>query len=212
MPLKAVIFDMDGVLSQTQKLHAKTQSEVLMEETGKKMKPEEITEKYAGTESGTFFEEEADSERPEKMHSQKQDRLYELVEEQGVDPVAGALQLVESLEGEFVLGVASGSQTDFIEKVLSSLCIKEKFDSFTSASEVENGKPAPDVYLKEAERLGVKPENCIVIEDSSAGMKSANSAKMASIGLSENECPADFSVSSLKDFNPEVLEKFYEKA
>ncbi|MFB6115153.1 MAG: HAD family hydrolase [Candidatus Nanohalobium sp.] len=209
MPLKAVIFDMDGVLSKTQKLHAKAQSEILKEETGKEMRPEKITEKYAGMEPGTFFEEEADAERPMDLHSRKQERLYELVEEEGVEPVPGAVELVEGLEDEFVLGVASGSQPEFIEKVLNSLGLEDYFDSFTSASEVERGKPAPDVFLEEAERLSVRPEDCLVIEDGSAGMNGANSAGMTSVGLSESECPADVTVTSLKELDAEKLNKFY---
>lgn len=209
MSLKAVIFDMDGVLSQTQKLHAEAQSQILEEETGKEMRPEEITEKYAGKEPGTFFRKKTEAERPMELYSKKRERLHQLVEEEGVEPVPGALQLVEGLEDEFVLGIASGSQPEFIEKVLDSLGLKKKFRSFTSATEVENGKPSPDVFLEEAERLGVRPENCLVIEDGSAGMRGANSAGMVSVGLSEEECPADASVSSLKNLNAERLGKIY---
>lgn len=208
MPLKAVIFDMDGVLSQTQKLHAKAQSQILKEETGKEMRPEKITEKYAGMEPGTFFREESEKERPMELYEKKQERLYDLAEE-GVEAVPGALELVEDLEGEFILGVASGSQPEFIEKVLDSLGLKEKFDSFTSATEVENGKPSPDVFLEEAERLGVRPENCLVIEDGSAGMEGANSAGMVSVGLSEEDCPADVRVGSLGGLDSRKLKEFY---
>ncbi len=210
-PLKAVIFDMDGVLSQTQKLHARAQSEILEEETGKQMEPERITAEYAGMEPGTFFEEESDTERPMELYSKKQERLHHLVEEEGVKAVPGVLNLIKGLEDDFNIGVASGSHPEFIEKVLDSLGIKENFDSFTSANKVGNAKPAPDVFLEEAKRLDVRPENCLVIEDGSAGMKGANSAGMVSIGLSKSECPADFRVSSLKEFDPQALVKLYSK-
>ena len=209
MPLEAVIFDMDGVLSQTQKLHAKAQSEILREETGKEMRPEEITDKYAGMEPGTVFREESESERPMDLYSKKQERLHQTVEEEGVEPVPGALQLVKDLEDDFVIGVASGSHKKFMEKVLDSLGIKEKFNSFTSATRVERAKPSPDVFLEEAERLGISPENCLVIEDGSAGMRGANSAGMVSVGLSKSECPADFRVDSLEDLDSKTLERFY---
>lgn len=211
MPLKAVIFDMDGILSRTQRLHAKAQSEVLEEETGKDMRPEEITRRYAGREPGTFFEEEADAEKPMEMHSRKQEKLYELAED-SLEAVTGSIDLVKDLEGDYILGVASGSQPEFIEKVLDALEIKESFDSFTSGSEVERGKPSPDVFLEEAERLDVRPENCLVIEDGKAGMKGANEAGMVSVGVYDGESPADHTVSSVKELSLETVERFYREA
>lgn len=83
MPLKAVIFDMDGVLSDTQKLHAKAQSEVL-EEYGVEMSPKEITEKYAGKEPGTLFREESEADNPLDAHTEKQELLYSLVEKKAL--------------------------------------------------------------------------------------------------------------------------------
>lgn len=208
MTLEAVIFDMDGVISRTQKLHSQAQSDVLEKDFSVEMSPAEITERYAGMEPGTLFREETGSDDPKKAHSRKQERLYELVEEEGVEPVEGALDLISKLSEDYIIGVGSGSQPEFIQLVLDNLGISEQFKSYTSGSEVENGKPAPDVYLEEARRLGVDPENCLVIEDSKNGVKSARKAGMTVIGLvesSDQEIGAHLEVCSLEELEVEDI-------
>lgn len=213
MTFEAVIFDMDGVISRTQRLHAQAQSDVLERDFSVEKSPSEITENYAGMEPGTVFREEASADDPRKAHSRKQERLYELVEEKGVEPVEGALELIEELNHYYILGVGSGSQPNFIRLVLDDLGISEYFDSYTSGSEVENGKPAPDVYLEEARRLEVDPENCIVIEDSRHGVKAARDAGMNVIGLLSdvNEgLGADLEVESLTDLEKTDIKELSE--
>jgi HAD superfamily hydrolase (TIGR01509 family) len=210
MPLKAVIFDMDGVLSATQKLHAQAQSKVL-EKYGVEMSPGEITEKYAGREPGTLFREETDTEDPMAAHDKKQEVLYSLVEKEGVESIKGSKELVGDLHRDYRLAVASSSQPDFIQKVLEDLGIEEYFDCIESASNVDNGKPAPDVFLKVAEELGVKPRNCLVIEDGRSGMEGAKKAGMTCIGLvnEEGENPADETIEGLENLDQTSIKKIY---
>ncbi|MFT4892685.1 MAG: beta-phosphoglucomutase family hydrolase [Candidatus Nanohaloarchaea archaeon] len=210
MPLEAVIFDMDGVLSDTQRLHAQAQSQVL-KNYDVEMPPEEITRKYAGREPGTLFRQETDTNKPMEAHAEKQELLHQLVENNGVEKIEGAKKLVKNLHEEYCLAVASSSQPEFIQKVVSDLELEDYFDCIESASEVENGKPAPDVFLKAAEDLGVEPENCIVIEDGRSGMKGAREAGMVCIGLvnGKGDYPAHETVESLKELDRNYMQKLH---
>ncbi|MFB6115930.1 MAG: HAD family hydrolase [Candidatus Nanosalina sp.] len=210
MVLQAVIFDMDGVLSDTQKLHAQAQSKIL-EEYNVEMPPEEITRRYAGKPPGTLFREESPASDPMEAYGKKQNVLYELVEKEGVEPIEGSQQLVRKLDGNYRLGVASSSEPDFIEKVVDSLGLSEYFEVIKSASEVSNGKPAPDVFLETADELGVHPEDCLVIEDGRSGMKGATEAGMVCIGLVDEpeEYPAHKTVTSLSELNEQSIKQIY---
>lgn len=212
MALEAVIFDMDGVLSETQRLHAKAQSEVV-EKYGGKMKAKEITKRYAGKPPGTFFREESDAEDPMEAYSEKQEELYRLVEEKGVAPVEGSRRLVKELNKKYSLAVASSSEPDFIDMIVEALSLKQYFETLESASDVKYGKPAPDVFLEVARKLDVAPENCLVIEDGRSGMKGAREAGMISLGLVEDdaEYPAHETIRSLETLDAEKLESIYQR-
>ena len=79
-------------------------------------------------------------------------------------------------ESNYKVAVASSSNIDHIINNMEKTGLKKYIDKFASGAEVENGKPAPDVFLLAAERLGVKPEECLVLEDSKAGVIAGNSA------------------------------------
>lgn len=210
MVLEAVIFDMDGVLSDTQKLHAEAQSQIL-EEYGVEMSPDEITRKYAGKPPGTLFREESPASDPMEAHGKKQGVLYELAEMEGVEPVEGSQKLVRELFSDYKLGVASSSQPEFIEEVISNLELSKFFDVIKSASEVPNGKPAPEVFLETAKELVVKPEDCLVIEDGISGMRGAKEAGMVCIGLIDKsgDYPAHETINSLSELDKEKIDKIH---
>ena len=98
----------------------------------------------------------------------------------------GAVELLEFLKQNGVrMAVASGSQVYEIEWKLGDTGIIHYFEVFAGGDEVERGKPAPDVYLLAAERLGVSPEDCFVFEDASFGVKSASAAGMKCFGIAD---------------------------
>lgn len=217
MSLEAIVFDMDGVLSRTQQLHARAQADILASEFGIERPPEVLTRKYAGRPPGTAFAEEASAEDPMTAYEQKQRRLFELVEEEGVGAVPGAVELVREMDDDYLLAVASGSEPDFIGVVLEGLGIGEAFDAVWSATEVQQGKPAPDVFEGAAGDLGARPEECLVVEDGRAGMQGASEAGMAVIGVardgeSTEEWPADEVVSSLEKLDCAVVERVHRQA
>lgn len=125
----------------------------------------------------------------------------------GIQEIPGSVSLVRDIRAvSFPLGVASSSPMHFIEKVLHSLRIRDNFSALASSEEVAYGKPAPDVFLLCANRLGVLPRECVVIEDGIAGMEGAKRAGMKCIGLvpdrNKTGYPADLLVERLCELSP----------
>ena len=123
----------------------------------------------------------------------------------------GAVDVVQGLAPRFPLAVASSSPTMLIEYVMSEAGIRSLFKVIVSADEVGRGKPAPDVFLVAAERLGYSPDACAVFEDSSAGILAARAAGMFVIAVPNPHYPphtdalngADLVLDSLLDFRSE---------
>ncbi|MBI2597449.1 HAD family phosphatase [Candidatus Daviesbacteria bacterium] len=209
---KAVIFDMDGVISDTQQLHAEVESK-LLREFQIFLSPKEITKKYAGVSDKTMFKEILNDYKISipnlsNLIFKKWDMIKEISKGK-VIAIPHAIKLVSLLKKHgFKLAIASASTLSFIEYVVTTLAIKDKFDVLVSAQEVISGKPAPDIFFLAAERLKVTPKDCVVIEDGRSGMIGARAAGMKSVGFvaSKNgDWPADILVSSLNQLNVSVI-------
>jgi HAD superfamily hydrolase (TIGR01509 family) len=103
----------------------------------------------------------------------------------------GAVETVRGLGARWALGVASSANAEIIELVLELAGLRACFDAVVSSEEVARGKPAPDVYLEAARRLGVAPERCVAIEDSSNGLRSAAAAGMTVIAVPNRAYPPE---------------------
>ena len=102
-----------------------------------------------------------------------------LLEEQGLHPMPGAVELIQKLHGAGVLlAVASSSPREVIEHHMEAFGIMDCFDTIVSGLECREGKPAPEIYLRAAENLGLQPSECVVIEDSCNGVKAGKAAGM----------------------------------
>jgi HAD superfamily hydrolase (TIGR01509 family) len=127
--------------------------------------------------------------------------------------VAGAVDAVERIAARFPLALASSSNRPLIDEVLELAGIVGLFRVTVSSEEVGRGKPAPDVYLEAARRLGVAPESCTAIEDSHAGIRSAHAAGMRVIAVPNPTYPpgddalahADVVLASLAELSPEIV-------
>lgn len=95
-----------------------------------------------------------------------------------VGPVAEVVELVHRLVHRYPLAVASGGDRSTVETTLANLGILDAFNAVVTAEDVVHGKPAPDMFLLAAERIGVAPENCVVFEDSLLGIEGARAANM----------------------------------
>ncbi len=128
--------------------------------------------------------------------------------------VPGAVQAVRGLaEAGFRLALASSSNRELIDTVLRELGLTELFEVTVSSEEVARGKPAPDVYVEAAARLGVDPARCLAVEDSASGIRSAHAAGMRVIAYPNRHYPpaddalalAAATVTSVADLGPGLV-------
>ena len=128
--------------------------------------------------------------------------------------IAGAKEAVERLAAAYSLGLASSSNRELIDLALELLGVARYFQATVSSEEVARGKPAPDVYLEAARRLGVDPTRTAAVEDSENGILAAKAAGMRTIAIPNRNFPpgedalarADVVLRSLDELTPEVVE------
>ena len=188
-PFEAYIFDCDGTLVDSMPLHYHTWSASFVHHDA----PFEFTEEYfyasAGVPDleivrrlneahGSNLDGHSIEEHKLELYHQ---RLHEL---EAIDAVA---TVARELHGRFPLAVASGSALEIVDKQLLHTGLHHLFDTIVTAEMVEHGKPAPDIFLLCAERLGVAPETCLVFEDGPAGIEAATAAGMQSVFVPKPE-------------------------
>ncbi len=218
--MKAVIFDMDGVLIKTLGMHTGNES-LLLKEHGINIEPHEIKARFNGFKDREMFdtlllENGVLHVSGKELSAKKWEKIYNNLDlKEVVKSVEGAFELVDEFyKNDYKLAIASGSPKHFIDKVVEIKEVKHKFQFLVSGEEVENGKPAPDVYLRASELLGVKPEECLVIEDSPIAIKGAKEAGMKVAGFfpkdeEVNEGFLDIRVDSLFDLKLEEIRKLF---
>lgn len=212
--IKAIIFDMDGVISDTQIYHAQAES-ILLKRFGVSMKPEEITTLYAGVSDEQMFKKIFQKNSiPLDNITQLINKKWEIMKEllRGiVYPVPNVINLINELsQNGFALAIASSSSREFIEYVLSELKLREKFNIIVSGEEVIYGKPSPDIFLLAIKKLSVKIDEVLVIEDGISGMMGAKKAHISCIGLVPNiskKYPTDLQVTSLDQITLTMIQK-----
>jgi HAD superfamily hydrolase (TIGR01509 family) len=124
------------------------------------------------------------------------------------------VEAVERLAERWPLGLASSSNRELIDLVLELSGLERFFRATVSSEEVPRGKPAPDVYLEAARRLGVSPDRCAAIEDSDNGIRSAKAARMRVLAIPNPRYPpndealaaADEVLGSLRDLAPDLID------
>jgi beta-phosphoglucomutase-like phosphatase (HAD superfamily) len=112
---------------------------------------------------------------------------------------------VRALGDRWPLGLASSSNRELIDLVLEESGLAPLFAATVSSEEVERGKPAPDVYLEAARRLGVPPEECVAVEDSGAGIRSAHAAGMQIVAVPNPDFPPPADALALADAHVETV-------
>jgi HAD superfamily hydrolase (TIGR01509 family) len=189
--IEAVVFDMDGVLVDTEHLWDEVR-EALTEEWGGRYTPEaqEAMMGMSSPEWSRYLHEVVGlRERPEVINAEVVRRMLERYE-MDLPVVPGAVEAVRRLAREgYRLAVASSSNRELIDGVLRRLELSELFEVTVSSEEVARGKPAPDVYLETAHRLGLPPGRCAAIEDSASGIRAAHSAGMRVIAYPNRHYP-----------------------
>ncbi|EKD85113.1 MAG: HAD family hydrolase [uncultured bacterium] len=172
---------MDGLMIDTEPLHLLAFNEVF-KKYEKFLSAEENTKRYVGV-----SDKDAITDMVIRFHlplssnelaSAKQTEYKKLIQEQLV-PLPGLIGLLKNLQDNgYKTAIASGSTKEEIEMVIKRLGIAPYIEIYISADQVQKGKPAPDIFLKAAEKLGVKPNECLVLEDAPKGVQAAKSAGM----------------------------------
>ena len=188
MGKKAVIFDMDGVIFDTEKVYLDIWIEVF-EKYGYKM-TKELYVNVMGTGRKnvikTFLENFGDDLPIEKMYEEKDNQLFYIIENQGIPLKEGVKELFSMLkEKNYKIALATSAKRERVEKQIKDKWLKESFDAIVCGDDVEKGKPSPDIFLKAAKKIDVEPEKCFVVEDSPAGIKAAFSGGMKGIHVED---------------------------
>ena len=178
-PVKGVLFDMDGVVLDTEKLYARFWAEAA-QALGYPM----TYEQALGMRSLNSAAGQAKLESyfgPGVSRAQMRDKRVELMDayvaEYGVEAKPGIHELLDYLKGQGIrTAIATSSPMPRATAYLGSLDLLDKFDRICSGHDVKQGKPAPDIYLHAAASIGIPPENCLAIEDAPAGIESAHRA------------------------------------
>ena len=178
-PICGVLFDMDGVVLDTEKLYARFWAEAahalgypMTYEQALSMRSLNSAAGQAKLES--YFG--PDVSRAE-MRKKRVELMDAYVAQFGVEAKPGIHELLDYLKGQGIrTAIATSSPMERAKSYLDSLGLTAKFDCICSGHDVAQGKPAPDIYLKAAASIGVPPENCLAIEDAPAGIESARRA------------------------------------
>lgn len=178
---RAVLFDMDGVISDTERFYVEAIIERLKQE-GISVIPEQLGDLFGSTMRHNWgilkewygLQGDVDT-YVDEVHKIK----MEIQEAQGLKPMPGVVELIRKLHGAGIpLAVASSSPREVIEHHMKAFGIRDCFDAIVSGLECREGKPDPEIYLKAAKDLGVEPSECVVIEDSSNGVRAGKAAGM----------------------------------
>lgn len=202
--IKAIIFDMDGVIFDTEMIYLKVWSDVF-EKYGYKM-TKEIYASVLGTGrenvKKVFLNLFGDDLPIDNMYIEKDENLAKEIEK-GVPLKLGAYEILEYLkENNFKISLATSAISERAIKQLNQANIESFFDAVVCRDDVRKTKPNPEIFLKAANKLGVSPEQCIVIEDSDAGIEAAFNAGMIPIHVVDLK-KADEKIlrNSYKSFN-----------
>jgi HAD superfamily hydrolase (TIGR01509 family) len=213
--IEAVVFDLDGVLIQTEELWDEVRAG-LARDRGGRYGPEEQRAMMgmSSPEWSRYMHEHVGlPESPDEIAAEVVDRMAARYRER-LPLIEGAVDAVERLAAWWPLGVASSSNRPLIDLVLDLSGLARFFHATVSSEEVARGKPAPDVYLEACRRLDVDPARAATIEDSHAGIGSARAAGMRVIAIPNPSFPpgkealaeADVVLGSLAGLTPEVVE------
>jgi HAD superfamily hydrolase (TIGR01509 family) len=213
--IEAVVFDMDGLLLDTEQVWDEVR-EALTRERGGRWHDRAQADMMgmSSPEWSRYMHEELGLvDPPEELNRLVVERMQERYRER-LPVIDGAAEAVRRLAARWPLGLASSSNRPLIDLALRELGVADLFAATVSSEEVERGKPAPDVYLETARRLGVRPQDTAAIEDSGAGIRSAKAAGMRVIAIPNAHFPppedvleqADARLGSLAELEPGVVE------
>jgi HAD superfamily hydrolase (TIGR01509 family) len=213
--IRAVVFDLDGVLIESEQLWDAARRQVVADHHGRWR--EDATAAMQGMSSpewSAYLRDELGVDLPPEQ-------IVELVVEnlsarydRGLPLVPGAVDAVRRLGRRWPLALASSANRVVIDKVLAVAGLQDAFRATVSSEEVPRGKPAPDVYLEAVRRLDEQPEACAAVEDSANGIRSAVAAGLHVVAVPNREFPpaagvldtADAVVATVQELTVELVD------
>jgi HAD superfamily hydrolase (TIGR01509 family) len=212
--IEAVAFDLDGVLLDSEELWDEVREGLARERGGRWHEGAQADMMGMSSREWSVYMHERIglSEPPEEINAEVVRRMLERYRRE-LPLIPGAVEAVERLAARWPLGLASSSNRELIDAALEVAGLSRYFRVTVSSEEVERGKPAPDVYLEAATRLGVTPERCAAIEDSQNGIRSAKAAGMRVIAIPNPRFPppeevlaeAAVVLGGIEELSPEVV-------
>ncbi|MDI6814621.1 MAG: HAD family phosphatase [Dehalococcoidales bacterium] len=210
---KAVIWDMDGVIADTAPYHLKAWQEVF-QKRGVKFTEEDFRRSF-GQRNDTIIRNtlgEVTLQSEIDAIAREKERNFRKAIRQNIKPLPGAIRLIKMLtEHGFKMALASSAPMENIQLLIKGLGINNCFQSIICDRDVTEGKPSPQGFLLAAQRLGVKPKNCIVIEDAVAGITAAKRAGMHCLAITNTHprmslMEADLVIDTLEEVTVNDLE------
>lgn len=194
MKIKGVISDMDGVILDTEKLYVRFWREAANfygypMERSHALSIRSMARPLAIERLKSYFGEDFDYYA---VHNKRIELMDKYIEENGIEAKPGAELLLAYLkENGYRVALATATGYERTKEYLERLGLFKYFDEIVCAAMVEHGKPEPDIYLYAAEKLGLRPQECIALEDSQNGIKSASSAGCKTVMVPDLDEPAD---------------------
>ena len=214
--IDAVVFDLDGVLLDTEELWDEARRQIAGERGGRwRPDAQRAMMGMSSPEWSAYMHEViAVPDPPERISEEVVERLAELYRRE-LPLVDGAIDAVQRIGARWPLGIASSSNRPLIDLFLELTRTRGLFRATVSSEEVAQGKPAPDVYLEAARRLDVEPERCAAVEDSENGIRAAAAAGMSVAAIPNGVFPpseealsqADVVVDSLAELDPDAIDR-----
>lgn len=181
--ISTVIFDLDGLLADTERLHCQAY-QMAFAEHGVDLSSRDYAEHWIRHGKGIvdWVELRGLEFDPLALRMRKSQHYLDLLQS-SLQPMDGALEILDRLRGKFRIALASSSFRDAVDGVLVGLGIEPYFEAIVSGLDVTRVKPAPDIFLRAATLLGVEPAECLVFEDAEKGVIAAHRAGMRCIAV-----------------------------
>jgi HAD superfamily hydrolase (TIGR01509 family) len=212
--IDAVVFDLDGVILETEHLWNDVRERLTRERGGRWGDSAQADMMgMSSVEWSRYMHEELGvPDPPEEINREVVRRMAERYAE-SLPLIDCAVDAVKRLAARWPLGLASSANRQLIDRALELSGLAPSFRVTVSSEEVERGKPAPDVYLEAARRLNVEPTRCAAVEDSASGIRAAHAAGMLVVAIPNRDFPpphevlelADVVLDSIKELEPETI-------
>ena len=203
--IKAVIFDLDGTLLDNNEVHFKAWKKYL-KDSGLEMSDDDFKKNISGRTNkdavAHIYKKEL-TEEEASVYYLKKEEIYRKMYEADIEPITGLHDFLKDLDNHgIIMAIATSGIQVNIDFMFDYVPIKKYFKKIISSADISKGKPDPEIFLKAAEALNIPPENCIVFEDSIAGVWSGKSAGMKVVALTTTHAPEELKEADLviKDY------------